>query len=354
MAHSDPGRRPPARATIAPYLRPTPVLEPEALRSALGCRAVLKCENLNPTGAFKVRGGINLIASLGPEDRARGVMAASTGNHAQSIAYAARLFGVRAVVFMPEGANPVKVAAAKALGADVVLTGRDFDDARNACEEHAEHSGMRYIHSANEPLLIAGVGTYALELLEVVPDLEVIFVPVGAGSGVLGTATVARAVNPAIRVIGVQTEGRSAVYRSWKEGRRVTVETVTTFAEGLATREPFDLPLALLPRLVDEIMLVSDDELLDAILLILETAHQLAEGAGAAAVAAALKRRDELAGRRVGLVLSGGNLTTEQLRHIVNRSRVILTYPNPTPSHPDGRTPRGIPGRTSPPPGTGL
>lgn len=308
-----------ARAAIAPYLRPTPTIEPPALGAALGCRAFVKCENLTPIGAFKVRGGINLIATLTPEERRRGVLAASTGNHAQSVAYAARIFGVPATIFMPAAANPLKVAATRALGAEVVLTGEDFDAAREAAEERAAREERRYIHSANEPLLIAGVGTYALELLEAAPDLDVIFVPVGAGSGVLGTAVVARAVNPAIRVIGVQAEGASAVYHSWKEGRRVEFDRITTFAEGLATRRPFDLPLALLPKLVDEIMLVSDDELETAIVLLLETTRQVAEGAGAAAAAAALHRRDELAGKQVGVVLSGGNITAEQLRGILDR-----------------------------------
>ncbi len=306
-----------ARAAIAPYLRPTPTIESAALGAHLGCRAYLKCENLTPTGAFKVRGGVNLISTLTPEERARGVIAASTGNHAQSVAYAARLFGVRAVIYMPAEANPLKVAATRGLGAEVVLTGRDFDEARLAAEERAADEGMRYIHSANEPLLVAGVGTYALELLEAVPDLDVIFVPVGAGSGVLGTATVARAVNPVIRVVGVQSEGAPAVYLSWKEGRYVETERIATFAEGLATRQPFELPLQFLPRLVDELMLVSDDDLRAGILLLLETARQLVEGAGAAPVAAALRRKEQLAGKKVGLVLSGGNITLDQLREIL-------------------------------------
>src|SRR5215470_3757752 len=252
-----------ARRAIAPYLQRTPVLEPAGLAAALGCRAVLKCENLNPTGAFKVRGGVNLVASLEPEVRARGVVAASTGNHGQSVAYAARLFATKAMIFMPEAANPLKVAATLSLGAEVIQTGHDFDAARLAAEEYAARHQVRYIHSSNEPMLVAGVATAALELLEAVPELDVIFVPIGAGSGAIGAGVVARAVNPAIRVIGVQAEGAPAVYRSWREGRRVVTERVTTFAEGLATREPFDMPLALLPRLVDEIMLVEDNQLAD-------------------------------------------------------------------------------------------
>jgi threonine dehydratase len=307
-----------ARRAIAPYLPLTPSIEPYALAHALGCRVVLKCEHMNPTGAFKVRGGVNLLASLEPDARARGVVAASTGNHGQSVAYAARLFGSRATIFMPEAANLLKVQATTALGAEVIKTGRDFDAARQAAEEHADRHHLRYIHSANEPLLVAGVATATLELLEAAPDLDVIFVPMGGGSGVLGVGTVARAVNPAIRVIGVQAEGAPAIYRSWREGRRVVTENVDTFAEGLATREPFDMPLALLPRLVDEIMLVSDDEIAAAIRLLIETTRQIVEGAGAAALAAAMKHRDELAVKYVGLIVSGGNITIDQLKRIIH------------------------------------
>jgi threonine dehydratase len=301
-----------ARRALAPHLRPTPIVESAALSVALGCRAVLKCENLNPTGAFKVRGGINLLSNLAPEFRRGGVAAASTGNHAQSVAYAARLFGVSATIFMPEASNPLKAEATRALGAEVVRTGRDFDEARAACEAFAAREGVRYIHSI-EPDLIAGVGTAALELLEAVPELDVLLVPLGGGSGVIGAGVVARAVNPAIRVVGVQSEGAPAVYRSWREGRRVSTDSVATFAEGLATREPFDLTLELLPRFVDEVTLVSDDRLAEAMRLVFRATRQVAEGAGAAAVAAAMGRRGDLAGKAVGLMLSGGNLAEDQL-----------------------------------------
>jgi threonine dehydratase len=306
-----------ARRAIGPYLRPTPTLERPALDAALGCRAYLKCENLNPTGAFKVRGGINLLSTLDPDRRSKGVLAASTGNHAQSVAYAARLFGVRAVIYMPEAANPLKVAATRALGAEVVLVGRDFDEARRIAEARARQEGLRYVHSADEPLLIAGVATCALELFEDAPGLDAMFVPVGGGSGVIGAAVVARAMNPKVRIIGVQAEGAPAIYRSWKAGHRVVTDRVETFAEGLATREPFDLPMQLLPALVDEIMLVSDAELGAAIRLILETAQQVAEGAGAAAVAGAFQRRSEFQGQSVGLVLSGGNIELATLRRVL-------------------------------------
>jgi threonine dehydratase len=316
-----------ARAAIAPYLRPTPILESAALDDALGCRAVLKCENLNPTGAFKVRGGLNLLASMTPEERARGLVTASTGNHGLSIAFAAQRFGAPATVYVPEGSNTIKLAAIRALGAQLVVHGRDFEASRQAAERHPT---LRYIHSANEPLLVAGVGTCALELLEAAPDIEVLIVPIGGGSGVLGAGVVARAVNPALRVIGVQAIGAPAVYRAWREGRVVETDSVQTFAEGLATRRAFELPVSLMPRLVDDIMLVSDDELEAAIMLILQATRQVAEGAGAAAVAAAMARRDDLAGKRVGLILSGGNLPLDVLRSIVDRRGTPGAHPWPS------------------------
>lgn len=308
-----------ARAAIAPYLRPTPTVVPEALSEALGCRAYVKCDNLNPTGAFKVRGGVYLLAQMCAEERARGVIAASTGNHAQSVAYAARLFGVPAVIYMPAAANSLKVAATRALGATVIQAGADFDLCRVAAEAHAERDGLRMVRSI-EPALISGVATATLELLEQAPDLDLIVVPVGGGSGVLGAGVVARAVNPAIRVVGVQAEGAPAIYESWKQGRRVTTERADTFAEGLATRQPFELTLELLPKLVDEMMLVSDDELRAAIAMLIESARLVAEGAGVAAVAAAMRRRDEWAGKKVGLMLSGGNITADQLREILDQA----------------------------------
>lgn len=308
-----------ARAVVSRFLRPTPLLKPAALGEALGCEAWLKCENLQPIGAFKVRGGLNLVSRLTAEERERGVITASTGNHGQSIAFAARAFGVKAVIAAPQGANPYKVEAMRRLGAEVVLRGKDFDEAREWVEEEAQRRGYRYVHSMNEPLLIAGVATAYLEILEEVPDLDYIIVPIGGGSGASGACIVAKSLNPAIRVIGVQAERAPAVYQSWKQGRLVETPDCDTFAEGLATRVAFELPFRILRRHLDDMVLVSEEEMKAAVVLLLETAHQLAEGAGAAATAAALKMRDQLAGKRVALMLSGGNITVERLRGILCR-----------------------------------
>jgi threonine dehydratase len=305
-----------ARQTIAPYLRPTPLYFYQSLSDLLGAQVWVKHENHQPVGAFKVRGGIHLIAHLSDAEKARGVISASTGNHGQSIAYGARLFGVRAVIGMPEGANPGKVAAIRHLGAEIHFHGRDFDEARLYVEELARREGLRYVSSGDEPRLIAGVGTYALEIVEALPDVEAIVAPVGGGSGAAGVCLVVKTVNPAIQVIGVQAEKAPSAYLSWKEGKRVEAK-METFAEGLATRAPFDLPQAILRRHLDDFWLVSEDAMKQAIVLMLEHTHNLAEGAGAAALAGAIQHKDHLTGKKVVLVQSGGNLALAQLREIL-------------------------------------
>jgi threonine dehydratase len=305
-----------ARRVIAPHLPRTPLIHAPALDRLLEARVYVKCENTLPTGAFKVRGGINLLSHLTPEERRRGVITASTGNHGQSIAYAGRLLGIRVVIGAPRESNPLKVAAMRALGAEVTLEGRDFDGAREWVERTAEQEGYRYVHSANEPLLIAGVGTASLEVMEEVPDADVIIVPIGAGSGACGHCIVAKALSPRVQVIGVQAEGAPPVYRSLKEGGMVHLDRLETFAEGLATRVPFALPITILRRHLDDIVLVSDEEMKLAILLLAEAVRQTAEGAGAASTAAALRLRDRLRGKSVVLILSGGNITLDTLAEI--------------------------------------
>src|SRR5215813_2504951 len=249
-----------ARQRIAPYLRPTPLYRYPALDAMTGAQVWVKHENHQPVGAFKVRGGVNLVSQLSEDERRRGVIAASTGNHGQSVAYAADVFGVRAVICMPERANPVKVDSMRALGAELVFHGRDFDEAREYCEKQAAGHGYRYIHSGNEPALIAGVATGTLEILEARPDSEVIVVPVGGGSGAAGACVVAKAVRPSIEVVGVQSEAAPTAYRSWRAGTLVE-GTTSTFAEGLATRTAFELPQQILRDLLDDFVLVSEDGL---------------------------------------------------------------------------------------------
>src|SRR5262245_28134389 len=307
-----------AQRRIRPYLARTPLHSYPALNELLGTEVYVKHENYQPVGAFKVRGGINLISQLLPEERARGVIAASTGNHGQSVAYAARLFGVAARIVVPERANPGKVAAMQGMGAEVIFYGDSFDAARLHCEALASEHGYRYFHSGNEPLLIAGVATETLEMLEDQPELDTIIVPIGGGSGAAGACIAAHGVSANIRVIGVQAEAAPAAYQSWRQ-RQVVEAPNQTFAEGLSTGVGFALPQAILQEQLDDFVLVGEDEILRAMVWMVERAHTLAEGAGAAALAAAYRLRDELRDKRVGLVCSGGNTSLEHLRRALDQ-----------------------------------
>ncbi|HVD31898.1 MAG TPA: pyridoxal-phosphate dependent enzyme, partial [Methylomirabilota bacterium] len=279
-----------AREFLRPHLRPTPLIRHEALCTALGIEALLKCESALPTAAFKVRGGLNL---LGRDPTAKpGVIAASTGNHGQSLSYAGRTFGIPVTIVAPVGANPLKLAAMRGYGATIVEHGADYDEAREECERRAAATGVRYVHSGNEPYLIAGVGTAALEVLEERRDVDVLIVPIGGGSGAAGACIVAKQLRPTVRVIGVQSSGAPAAYLSWRDRRPQVGGPIRTFAEGLATRTSFDLPQRILIDLLDDFVLVYDEDIYRAMRLLLVAGHQLAEGAGAAATAAAWKLRD--------------------------------------------------------------
>ena len=306
-----------ARQRIGDVIRPTPLLRHALLTHETGLDVWVKHENHNPTSAFKVRGGLNLVRALSGEERARGVVTASTGNHGQSIAMACPQAGVKCTVFVPDGNNPEKNAAMRALGAMVSEGGWDFDDARERCEQAAAETGARYVHSANEPLLLAGVGTYALEIFEDLPDVDVILVPVGGGSGACGNCIVRSAIGASTRIIGVQAANADAFTRSFRTGNRVVGESANTFAEGMATRVTFDLTFELLQRELHDIVVLSEEELAEGVRLALRATHNLAEGAGAASLAAAMKIRDQLQGKRVVAVMSGGNLDAAKLRGVL-------------------------------------
>jgi threonine dehydratase len=306
-----------ARDRISPYLRETALNRYPALDELVGTAVWVKHENHQPVCNFKVRGGVNLVARLSEDERRRGVITASTGNHGQSIAFASRLFGVHAIVCVPEAANPVKLASMRGLGADIVEYGRDFDEAREHCQALAAEHGYRYVHSGNEPHLIAGVGTQTLEILEREPELDALIVPIGGGSGAAGACVVADALAPKLEVIGVQSEAAPAAYRSWKEGG-LAEDEMHTAAEGLATRVGFDLPQRILRERLDDFVLVSEDEIRTAMLQMLERTRNLVEAAGSAPLAAALGLGDRLASKRVALVASGGNVSLDQLRQLLD------------------------------------
>ena len=302
-----------ARGRIAPYVWRTPLHHYLGLDALLDAEVWVKHENHQRLGAFKMRGGINLLSRLTDEEKRRGVITASSGNHGQSIAYAAGILGVKCIVCVPEGANPGKVEAIQNLGAEVVHHGPYFDITNEYAQRLAKEEGYRYIHAVNEPLLIAGVGTYTLEILEDLPDVDYIIVPLGGGSGACGTCIVAKAVNPDIKVVAVQAESAQAAYLSWKTGDIVEAP-MESAAEGLATGRGYELPQSILRDLLDDFILVSDAEMERAIVTHLEKTHNLTEHAGAASLAGALKIKDQLRGKKVALVMSGGNLSLDHLK----------------------------------------
>ena len=307
-----------ARDFIASHLPQTPLVRSEKLSALLGCDYYLKCENVQPIGAFKVRGGVNLVGRAPAEEKRAGIVTASTGNHGQSIAYAGRLFGVRVIIYAPaENVNEAKMQAMRDLGAEVRLHGRDFDEARLETERVAEREGYRYVHSANEPKLIAGVGTIGLEILEDLPDVDVILAPAGGGSCASGNCIAAKHLKPDVKIIAVQSEAAPAMWHAWKNRSLDTYPTMKTEHEGLATRVPFEMPLRILWELLDDFVLATDEEINHAIRLLAVNAKQLAEGAGAASLAGAIKLRDQLQGKKVVGILTGGNLPPDRFAKLL-------------------------------------
>lgn len=306
-----------ACTTIAPYLTRTPLIYSAGLSEALDAEVYLKHEEHLPLGAFKARGGINLLANMSEEERARGVITASSGNHGQSIASACRTFGARALIGLPVDANPNKVASMETLGAELIFHGANFDEARRYCEQLAAAEGYRYVHPVNEPALIAGVATASLEIIEDLPDVAVMFLPVGGGSGVSGACLVAQSLNPGIHIVAVQSEAAPAAYLSWQQGQLVQ-SSMQTWVEGVATAEGYELPQQIMRHRLHDFVLVSDNDIRRAVAMLVEKAHTLAEGAGATALAGAVRRPDLVRGKKVSLTVSGGNITLTQLRDCIN------------------------------------
>jgi threonine dehydratase len=311
-----------AREVVYRSLKPTPLVEYPLLAREIGARVFLKHENHQITGAFKIRGGLNLMSHFARERAHEGVITATRGNHGQSVALAASLYSIPATIVVPFGNNPEKNEAMRAFGARLIEYGRDFDEAREEVERLSKAENLRYIHSANEPHLINGVGTYALEIIEALQErsekADAVFVPIGLGSGVSGVITAFRALSPETKIIGVQAEGAPSIYLSWKEGRIIETKDAHTFADGVATRVPAALTFDIIREGVDEIALVSDSEIIRAIRLLWRTTHNLVEGAGAAATAATIKLRERFEGQNVVNVLTGANLDTASIPKIFN------------------------------------
>ena len=306
-----------ARDLVNQYLKPTPLLYTRRLSKLLGCQIYLKLENLQPTRAFKVRGGVNYMARMKEEALSCGVITASTGNHAQSVAYAGALFGVNVRIVMPHGVPHMKTEAIKDLGAEVIFHGSYYEEAREYAEKLASERRFLHVHGINEPLLYEGVGTMHLEIFEELPDVDTVINPIGGGSGASAACIVYKSLNPRIKVIGVQAEGAPAFYRSWKKGVITSTDGVETAAEGLATSRAYELPLRILREKLNDMVLVSDQEMKQAVKAVFHATGQVAELSGAASTAAAFKIKEQLAGSKVVLLVTGGNIEPEQLARIL-------------------------------------
>jgi threonine dehydratase len=307
-----------ARRVLAGYLPVTPMWSYPALSATTGATTFVKHEHVQPTGAFKVRGGIFLVDGMTPADRAAGILGYSTGNHAQSLAYAARLFDMPCTIVMPANPNPGKAAAVRAMGAELVEYGENFDIAHEHAEKLAQERGGRLVSTGDEADLIAGVATAYLEILDAEPELDAVFVPIGGGSGAAGACLVTAALAPGCRVIGVQSSASPAGHDSWRSGRPVRRPNSTT-VEAVATGLAFEMPQRILRERLSDFVLVPDEDIRRAQRILLRDAHTMVEGGGATALAGLLARRDEFAGQRVAVVCTGGNVTEAQVRAVLDQ-----------------------------------
>lgn len=310
-----------ARTRIAPYIAPSPLYSHPLLDAAVGhgIQVFVKHENFNPTGSFKVRNGLSFMTALGEKERARGVVAATRGNHGLGIAHAARAFGVKATICVPVGNNPDKNAGMRALGAQVIEEGRDYDESVLVAQRLMEKEGATLAHSTNDRNVLAGAATLSLEIFESPVALDAMVVVVGGGSQAVGALTVARELSPATRVYAVQAAGASACHDSWHAGQRLTTERADTFADGLATRGSYDLTFPTLQAGLAGFVTVTDAEIAEALRTLLRTTHTMVEGAGAGGYAGLVKLAPQLAGRKVGIIISGANIDEATLLRVLRR-----------------------------------
>lgn len=310
-----------ARARIAPYMAPSPLYAHPLLDDAVGhgVQVLVKHENFNPTGSFKVRNGLSFMTALGEEARKRGVVAATRGNHGLGIAHAARTFGVKATICVPVGNNPDKNAGMRALGAQVIEEGRDYDESVQVAQRIVEQEGATLAHSTNDRTVLAGAATLSLEIFESPVHLDAMVVVVGGGSQAVGALTVARELSSGTRVYAVQAAGAAACHDSWHAGTRLTTERADTFADGLATRSAYDLTFPALQAGLAGFVTVTDGEIAEALRTLLRTTHSLVEGAGAGGLAGLVKLAPQLAGARVGIIISGANIDEATLLRVLRR-----------------------------------
>jgi threonine dehydratase len=310
-----------ARERIRERLPPTPLRRYAPLEEAVGyeIRVFVKHENHQPTQAFKARNALSALTALSEEERKRGVVGASRGNHGQGLAWAGQLLGIPVAICVPLGNNPEKNQAMRGFGAELIEQGDDYDAAAQVAERLVRERGMTLVHSTNHRQVIAGAATMTLEMIEQEPALEALVLAVGGGSQAVGALTVARAMRPGLVVFGVQAERAAAIHDSWHQGRPLGGYSANTFADGLATRSVYDLTFPALREGLAGFVKVSEAAIADAVRVLLKTTHNLAEGAGAAGLAGLFALREALAGKAVGICISGGNIDQETLRRVVCR-----------------------------------
>lgn len=311
-----------ARRAMGDGLDPSPCAATRSLGRIAGCELTLKLENLQRTGSFKARGALHKLLLLTPEERARGVIAASAGNHAQGVAYHAGRLGIAATIVMPRGTPLVKASATRELGAEVVLHGGGYDEAAAEAARLAAETSAVPIHAFDDEAIVLGQGTCGLEILEQVPDVEDIVVPVGGGGLIAGIALAVKTIRPDVRVFGVESASAPSLREALRVGAPVTLPPTPTIADGINVRRVGDVPFALAKRYVDDVVTVTDEEVASAVLLLLERAKTVAEGAGAVALAALVNERLPTRGRRVVAVITGGNIDVNLLSRIIDRGLV--------------------------------
>jgi len=309
-----------ARRKIRNLVTKTPTYLSNVFSQRTSAEVYLKLECFQPVGVFKIRGAFNKICSLSPAELERGLVTASSGNHGLAVAYAAKIYGAKAVVVVPENAVKEKVEAIESYGADIVKYGKDYDEAYSKALEIQKEAGTTFVHPFEDPFVVAGQGTVGLELLEDVPDLNAIIVPVGGGGLISGISIAAKTLNPKLRIVGVQSEGAPAVYRSWRAGKIVEVDSVNTVADGLAARKPLNLTFGIIKRYVDTVLLVSEEEIGEAVLALLHNAHILAEPSGAASLAALLFKYHPKPEEKVAVIISGANISIDYLASLLKQT----------------------------------
>jgi threonine dehydratase len=300
----------------------SPCARSEYFSQLTGNSVYLKLDNLQRTGAFKERGALNKLLTLTTEERSRGVIAASAGNHAQGVAYHAGRHGIRAEICMPLTTPLIKVSATKSYGAEVILHGANYDEACEEAVRRSQQFGMTFVHPFDDEVVIAGQGTMGLEILQQVPDIEAVIAPIGGGGLIAGVACAVKATNPHVRVIGVQPARLPSMKVAIAEGHPVTLSPAATIADGIAVRRAGEKTLPLIQKYVDDIVTVDEEEIANAILLLLEREKTLAEGAGAAAIAALINRKTPLSGKKIAVLVCGGNIDVSLLSRIMERGLV--------------------------------